>query len=155
MKGQVTKHFSWAEVTRSQTANRLGIRNQPSQEAAERIEGLCQWVLEPVRSHFGRPVRLNSCYRGPALNKAVGGSPTSNHVIGCAADLEISSVSNGDIAEWIRDSGLEFDELILEAYTPGNPSSGWVHVAFRPGMQNRYKVLTWTPGVGYRQGLVT
>ena len=128
--GDLTPHFSLTEMTKSQTAIRKGIRNNPSPQAVARLHRLCVQVLEPVRVHFGRPVVVNSGYRSVELNRAVGGSATSQHCKGEAADIEVIGVRNGDVAIWIRDN-LKFDQLILEAYDRRNPSSGWVHVSLR------------------------
>jgi hypothetical protein len=144
-----------AEMVKSQAAARLGLRNTPGPAATQALILLCHNVLEPVRAHFGRPVIINSGFRATAVNRAVGGSGTSQHVRGEAADIEIPGVANGDVAKWIRDN-LPFDQLILEAYTPGKPSSGWVHVSYSVNRM-RKQVLTATPkrgaGMVYSAGL--
>ncbi len=156
---QISAHFTLAELTRSDVALRLGIDNTAPPAVISALRHLADRVLEPVRRQFGRPVRINSGYRSPRLNMAVGGSATSQHVFGEAADLEIPGVANGDIALWIRDT-LVFDQLILEAYTPGQPSSGWVHVSLSTRRAPRRSVLTATPrgggqrGMDYRPGLI-
>jgi len=96
--------------------------------------------VEKVRAHFGKPVHINSGYRGPALNKAVGGASSSQHCKGEAVDMEIPGVPNGDLAIWVRDN-LDFDQLILECYKPGVPTSGWVHCSYKD-TGNRKDVLT-------------
>lgn len=156
---QLSPNFTLAELTRSDTATRLGIDNTPPAAVISALRHLCERVLEPTRRQFGRPVRVNSGYRSPRANSAVGGSDTSQHVFGEAADLEIPGIANGDIAIWIRDN-LVFDQLILEAYTPGQPSSGWVHVSLTTRRVPRKSVLTATPrgggqrGMDYRPGLI-
>lgn len=151
--GDLSPHFSLIEMTKSQTAARRGIDNRPGPAEIERLKLLCTHVLEPVRTHFGRPVTINSGYRGPQLNRAVGGSSTSQHCKGEAADIEIPGVPNGEIAQWIRDN-LTFDQLILEAYVKGQPSSGWVHVSYKAD-GCRADCLTWPgPKVGYLKGLI-
>ena len=96
-------------------------------------------VVQPVREHFG-PTVINSGYRGPELNAAVGGSTKSQHCKGQAADIEVPGVPNYTLAKWIEDN-CDFDQLILEFYTSGIPDSGWVHVSY-VGEENRKSVLT-------------
>jgi hypothetical protein len=84
-----------------------------------------------VRDHFGKGVKVNSGFRHPDVNAAVGGSKTSDHCRGQAADIEIPGVPNAELAEWIK-ANLSFTQLILEFYTPGIPDSGWVHVSYNP-----------------------
>lgn len=128
---QLTPHFRLSEFTGSQTAARLRLDNTPPAGAIANLTALCNNVLEPLRAHYGRPIVISSGFRAPAVNRAIGGSPTSQHCKGEAADLEIPGVSNVDVARWIA-ANLAFDQLILEFYTPGQPSSGWVHVSYRP-----------------------
>src|SRR3546814_6362665 len=90
------------------------------------MKALCANVLEPLRSHFGKPVRITSGFRTPELCLAVGSSTGSQHAKGEAADFEVTGVSNLAVAQWIRDC-LTFDQLILENYVRGQPNSGWVH----------------------------
>lgn len=125
---QLTEHFSLAEMTVTGT----GLPNEPGPIEVRHLATLCKMVLEPVRAHYNKPVKVNSGFRGHAVNQAVGSSETSQHRLGEAADIEVPGVSNYDLAVYIRDH-LPFDQLILEAYTPGNPSSGWVHVSYRAG----------------------
>lgn len=145
----LSPHFSLAEMTASETARRIGDPNQPSPSALACLTDLCTHVLEPVRAHFGRPVKVNSGYRGPRVNRAVGSSDTSQHPLGQAADIEIDGVTNAELARWIRDN-IDFDQLILEAYHPGDPDSGWVHVSWRRsnrrGKNGKGGVLTMTMG---------
>lgn len=136
---RLTPHFQLSEFTSSQTALRRGLDNTPPPEVIGNLKNLCEYVLEPVRKHFGAPVIISSGYRSPAVNRAVRGSASSQHCMGQAADFEIPGISNVDIAEWIRD-WLTFDQLILEFYTPGVPDSGWVHVSWR--MPLRRQALT-------------
>lgn len=147
---QITPNFSLAELTR--TAQPFA--NVPGESEIARLRILCQKVLEPLRAHYGRPVKVNSAFRSLKVNRAVGGSSTSQHLRGEAADVEIPGVSNLEVARTIRDN-LPFDQLILEAYRPGVPSSGWVHVSYREGRLRR-SVLTMTlgpKGAVYTQGL--
>ena len=129
-----------AEFIKSDTANRLGIDNTPQGEHLENAKELFENVVQKVRDHFG-PTVLNSGYRCPELNEAVRGSKTSQHCHGEAADIEVPGVANGELAQWIVDN-LDFDQVILEFYTPGEPSSGWVHVTYKKDGSNRKKALT-------------
>jgi zinc D-Ala-D-Ala carboxypeptidase len=151
---KLSPNFTLQEFTKSQTAVRLGIDNTPEDDHMVAAQSLFLMVVQPIREHFG-PTVLNSGYRGPALNEAVGGSPTSQHCKGEAVDLEVPGVPNAEVAEWIRDN-LEFDQLILEFYTPGIPDSGWVHVSYKHD-ENRKSVLTAMKEDGktvYKTGIV-
>lgn len=141
---QLSPHFTLEEMTRSATARSIGDSNQPGTVETNNLRTLCEKVLEPIRTHFGMPVRINSGYRSPRTNRAVGSSNTSQHRLGEAADLEIQGIENADIARWIRDN-LDFDQLILENYVRGIAGSGWVHVSYRAG-RLRKSVLTMTLG---------
>lgn len=126
---KLSKNFSLAEFTKSQTAVRRGIDNTPSLTAIDNLQLLVDNVLQPVRDHFGRSVTISSGYRSPQLNTAIGGSATSDHCLGMAADIEIAGVDNKELATYIRDN-LPFTQLILEFYIDGVPDSGWVHVSY-------------------------
>lgn len=111
-------------------------------------------VVQKVRDQFGVTV-INSGYRGEALNKAVGGSSTSQHCKGEAVDIECPGTSNYDVAKWIEDN-LDFDQLILEFITLGIPDSGWVHVSYK-SEGNRKQSLTAMKEDGktvYKPGLI-
>jgi hypothetical protein len=127
----LSPNFSLKELTKSDTATRLGIDNTPDDETIDNLKTLCDKVLQPVRDHFGKTVTVNSAYRSPEANGAVGGSKTSDHCKGQAADIEIAGVANADLAQWIMDN-LDYTQLILEFYTQGVPDSGWVHVSYDP-----------------------
>jgi hypothetical protein len=129
----LSANFSLKELTKSDTTTRLGIDNTPDDEAIDNLKTLCEKVLQPVRDHFGKSVIINSGYRSPELNSspAVGGSKTSDHCKGMAADIEIAGIANADLAQWIMDN-LDYTQLILEFYTQGIPDSGWVHVSYDP-----------------------
>ena len=112
----LTEHFALEEFTRSETAERLGIDNTPSEAVVEHLRRLCVLVLEPLRQRFGKPIRINSGYRCPALNRAVGGVRNSRHLTGDAADIPMKP---GYLA-YIRDH-LPHRELINEGT--------WIHVS--------------------------
>jgi hypothetical protein len=136
---KLSKNFTIAEYIKSQTATRKDIDNSLSEDHLESAKLLFAKVVQPVREQWGVTV-INSGYRSLALNKAVGGSSKSQHCKGEAVDLECVGASNAEVAQWIE-STLEFDQLILEFYTPGDPRSGWVHVSYKES-NNRKSVLT-------------
>jgi len=138
---QISEHFTLEELTRSDTAMRLGIDNTPDQKYIDNLKLLCDNALEVIRAHFGK-VRVNSGYRCLALNMSVNPMTTtikklSKHCTGQAADIEVEGVPNAVLAQWCVDNLPEFEQVILEFYTPGQPNSGWVHVAFCVGEQKR------------------
>ena len=137
---QLSKNFHLREFTKSQTASRKGITNVPNKDQIINLAGLCQCVLQPVRDEFG-VVTINSGYRCSELNTAIGGSKTSQHMKGQAADIECPAVDNASLAKWIREN-CDFDQLILEYHTPDDPHSGWVHVSYRDVGSNRNQFLT-------------
>ena len=153
---RVAQNFTLPELVKSSTAERLGISNMPdSAQTLVNLVNVANHILQPVRDQFG-PIRVNSGYRGLPLNKAVGGSKTSQHCKGEAADFESSRIGNYKLACWCRDN-LEFDQLILESYTQGEPSSGWVHCSYRTDGQNRGKINTALRIKGktvYKTGLI-
>ena len=134
-------HFWLSEMTRSQTALRRGIDNTPSQEQIDNLRNLVYYVLDPIREHYSLPVIINSGFRSIELNEALGSKRTSQHCQGKAADIEIGNIDNLDLAKWIA-KNIDFDQLILEYYTIGEPRSGWVHVSFSDIDKNRRQVLT-------------
>ena len=138
---QLSEHFKLSEFTKSETAIRKRIDNTPGPAHAQNLKRVCEKILEPVRKHFGKPVRINSGYRGPALNSAVGGSSKSQHCNGEAVDFEIDGLANPTLAKWVSEN-CEFDQIILEFYDPKEgPNSGWVHASFSEG-KNRKQILT-------------
>jgi zinc D-Ala-D-Ala carboxypeptidase len=126
---KLTENFSLNELTKSQTAERKGIDNTPSAEHQDNLKSLCEMVLQPIRDHFGQVVSISSGYRSPELCVAIGSSTKSQHASGCAADFEIFSVSNKELADWI-DENLDYDQLILEYWKESDPNSGWIHCSF-------------------------
>jgi zinc D-Ala-D-Ala carboxypeptidase len=152
---QLTKNFSLAELTKSETALRHDMDNTPGAAEIANLTELAGKVLQPVRDHYAKGVKVNSGFRHPEVNAKVGGSKTSDHCKGQAADIEIPGVANAELAEWIKDN-LEFTQLILEFYTPGIPDSGWVHVSYNPDNLKK-QVMTATKQGGktvYLPGLV-
>ena len=151
----LTKNFTLSEMVKSETALRHGMDNTPGEAEIENLKQLAEKVLQPVRDAYGKGVKVNSGYRHPEVNAKVGGSKTSDHCKGQAADIEIPGVANADLAKWITEN-LDFTQVILEFYTPGIPDSGWVHVSYDPENLKK-QVLTATKQNGktvYLNGLV-
>ena len=151
---RLSENFSLQEFTKSQTAERRGIDNTPVEGHLENAKALFENVVQPVRDNFGVTV-INSGYRCGDLNYAIGGSNTSQHCKGQAVDIECPGTPNYDVAKWIEDN-LDFDQLILEFYTPGIPDSGWIHVSYKTE-DNRNASLTAMKENGktvYKPGLI-
>jgi len=144
---RLSKNFTLTEYTKSQTALRQGIDNTPGDEHLEAAKTLFEKVVQPVRDNFG-PTVINSGYRGPELNKAVGGSATSQHCKGQAVDIEVPTISNLDLANWCS-VHLTYDQIILEFYKEGEPNSGWVHISYSLE-SNRKKYLSFN-GKQYKE----
>ena len=149
---KLSRNFSLNELTKSQTATRLGIDNTPNDDEVASLEALCKAILQPVRDHYAVPFAPSSGYRSVELCKAIGSSAKSQHAKGEAADFEVPGIDNYDLACWIRDN-LTFDQLILEFYKSGDPSSGWVHCSYKDKGSNRHECLTFN-GKEYKKGLV-
>ena len=130
---KLSKHLTLAEVIKSNTALRKGIDNNPTKEHLENLKLIANRVFEPLRAFLNKPIRVNSGYRSEALNKAIGGSKTSQHCKGEALDLDI----NKEGFYYIKDN-LEFDQLIWEFGNDSEPS--WIHVSYNR-FKNRKQVL--------------
>ena len=128
---QLTENFSLHELTKSETALRHNMDNTPGDTEIHNLRTLCEYILQPVRTAYGRGIKVNSGFRHPNVNAAVGGSKTGDHCRGQAADIEIPGIPNADLAKYIADN-FQFTQIILEFYTPGIPDSGWVHVSYDP-----------------------
>jgi hypothetical protein len=142
-------------MVKSDTALRHDMDNIPGETEIENLKRLCEQILQPIREHFKTGVKVNSGFRHPEVNAKVGGSKTSDHCKGQAADIEIPGIPNADLAAWIMDN-LTYTQLILEFYTPGVPDSGWVHVSYDPANLKK-EILTATKQNGktvYLKGLV-
>ena len=126
----LSKNFTLQELTKSDTAVRKGIDNNPNSDQITKLQLLCENILQPVRDHFGR-VKVTSGFRSVDLCIAIGSSPNSQHAKAEAADFECVGVDNAEVADWIK-TNLETDQLILEFYTPGEPNSGWIHCSWIP-----------------------
>jgi zinc D-Ala-D-Ala carboxypeptidase len=133
---KLSAHFALGEFTRSESAKREGLDNTPTAEHLENLKTLCEKVLEPIRLKYGS-INISSGYRGKMLNHFIGGSVSSDHCVGRAADIDMddsgTGVTNKEIFEYIKNN-LEFDQLINEF------NYSWVHVGYRQGA-NRKQVL--------------
>ena len=126
----LSRNFTLSELTKSDTAIRKGINNNPNAEQIEKLKVLCEKILQPVRDHFGR-VKVTSGFRSPILCQAIGSSANSQHAKAEAADFECPGVDNVELFDWIKNN-LEPDQLILEFYIPGEKNSGWIHCSWIP-----------------------
>lgn len=131
------KYFTINELTKSSTAQRLHINNNPTQEVKDNLNKLIDNVLDPLRELYGKPIIINSGYRCTKLNKAIGGAKNSQHLVGQASDIRTvqnTKESNKELFDLIKNSKLPFDQLINEY------DYNWVHVSYSP--RNRRQVLT-------------
>ncbi len=138
---KLSENLSLAECTKSLTAKRLGINNEPDEWATENLRQVAVNVFQPVRDCLGVPIHVSSGYRSAELNKAIGGSVRSQHVEGRALDLDadvFGGCTNSEIFECIREN-VEFDQLIWEFGDQDNPD--WVHVSFVYDGLNRGRCL--------------
>ena len=136
---QLSKNFNLVEMTKSQTAERKGIPNDPSPDHQANLRLLCERVLQPVRDHFNHVVSVSSGYRSPQLCQAIGSSMDSQHAKGMAADFEIFGTPNNEIFNWISQN-LMYDQMILEFWNgPDEPNSGGVHVSYNPDSSENIK----------------
>lgn len=141
---QITTHFSLAEFTRSESAKRHGVSNDPTPEHLENIKILCEKVLEPLREHFGHPLNISSGYRSKTLNYFIGGTLKSQHLEGKAVDLDLDGTSYGTTNKMLFDyilKNLDFDQVINEY------DYSWVHVSYNEG-KNRKQALDATKNNG-------
>ena len=137
-QAKLSEHFSLGEFTKS--GSHPEVYNIPSHEAIANLKRLCTW-LEVLRERYGEPIRINSGYRSPQLNRKIGGAPTSNHLTGCAADIRVAGMEQAIryaaiLLDYSRESNQDFDELLIEKNRFG---AIWVHFAVRPS-NNRRKI---------------
>ena len=137
---KLSKSFTLEELVKSNTAERAGINNNPSTDQIEKLQRLCENILQPVRDHFGMPVVVSSGFRSAELCLKVGSSINSQHAQGQAADFEIFGISNQELAHWI-DKNLDYDQMILEFWNPEDKNSGWVHCSYKSPEDNRKEFL--------------
>ena len=136
----ISKHISYKEGVYSRTATRLGIKNNPNAEQMKNMIAIAEEVFEPLRTYVGGPIKINSFFRSPELNKAIGGSSKSQHCYGQAIDLDdtFGRCTNAEMFEFIKNN-LNFDQIIWEFGDEDNPD--WVHVSYVSPEQNRNRCL--------------
>ena len=136
----ISKHISNKEGTYSRTALRLGIKNKPNKEQLNNMVKLAEEVFEPLREYANGPIKINSFFRSPELNKAIGGSVKSQHCHGQAIDIDdtFGHKTNAQMYYFIK-SELDFDQMIWEFGDNGNPN--WVHVSYVSPDKNRNRCL--------------
>ena len=136
----ISKHVSYKEGVYSTTATRLGIDNTPGDDQLHFMELIAEKVFEPLREWVGGPIKINSFYRSPELNKAIGGSTKSQHCKGQAMDIDdtLDKVTNAEMFNWIKEN-LDFDQMIWEFGDDDNPN--WVHISYVSEEKNRNRCL--------------
>ena len=136
----ISKHISYKEGVYSRTATRLGIKNNPNAGQMENMIAIAEEVFEPLRMWVGGPIKINSFFRSPELNKAIGGSGKSQHCHGQAIDLDdtFGRATNAEMYEFIK-KHLDFDQMIWEFGDEDNPD--WVHVSYVSEDENRNRCL--------------
>jgi len=133
---RLSKNFTLSEITKSNTAKRLGIDNAPNQEHLNNMQILIRDLIQPMRDALG-PIRISSGYRSPVLNRAIGGSTKSQHCKGQALDLQFwkeGEMCNKEIYDWVLKEGIEFDQMINEF------DYAWIHISLKD-KGNRKQVL--------------
>jgi len=138
-QAKLSEHFVLGEFTKSNSHPE--VYNIPTHEAIANLKRVCEW-LEVLRERSGGPIRINSGYRSPQLNKKVGGAPTSNHLTGCAADIRVADMGQliryaAILMDYAKESHQDFDEILIEKNRYG---AIWLHFAVRP-KDNRRKIL--------------
>ena len=136
----ISKHISYKEGVHSNTAIRRGIDNTPTDDQLYFMEIVAEEVFEPLREWVGGPIKINSFYRCPELNTAIGGSATSQHCKGQAMDIDdtFGKATNAEMYNWIKEN-LDFDQMIWEFGDDDNPA--WVHISYVSPEKNRNRCL--------------
>ena len=136
----ISEHVSYKEGTHSVTAIRLGVDNTPNDEQLNNMELVAEKVFEPLREWVSGPIKINSFFRCPELNKAIGGSGKSQHCHGQAIDIDdnYGHATNAEMYYWIKDN-LDFDQMIWEFGDDDNPN--WVHISYVSPEENRNRCL--------------
>lgn len=133
---RLSKNFVLSEITRSNTAKRLGIDNEPTKKDLENLQRIVTNLLQPLRDHLG-PIRISSGYRSKELNRAISGSNKSQHSKGEAVDIQFwkeGKMCNKEVYDWIIDNAVEFDQMINEF------DFSWIHISLKKS-KNRREVL--------------
>jgi hypothetical protein len=133
---KLSENFTLDELTKSQEAIRLGIANEPNDEHITNLILLCKNILQPIRNHFNKVVSVSSGYRSAELCERIGSSSKSQHTRGEAADFEVFGLSNKDVSDWIVQN-LDYDQCILEFWSPNDPNSGWIHCSYNDSGNRR------------------
>lgn len=133
---KISENISYREAIHSHTAKKLGIKNEPNEAQLENMKLIADKIFQPLREYVGGPIKINSFFRSKALNVAIGGSRTSQHILGLAMDLDDvhGFKTNAEMFNWIKDN-LNFDQLIWEFGDGDNPD--WVHVSYVSEEENR------------------
>ena len=136
----ISKHVSYKEGVYSNTATRRGINNTPNDEQLSNMELIAEEIFEPLRVWVGGPIKINSFFRSPELNTAIGGSSKSQHCKGQAMDIDdtFGKATNAEMYHFIKDN-LDFDQMIWEFGNDDNPD--WVHVSYVSEDDNRRRCL--------------
>ena len=136
----ISEHISYKEGVYSTTATRLGIDNTPEDDQLHFMEIIAEKVFEPLREWVGGPIKINSFYRCPELNKAIGGSTTSQHCKGQAIDIDdtFGKATNTEMFNFIKEN-LDFDQMIWEFGDDDNPN--WIHISYISKDKNRNRCL--------------
>ena len=136
----ISKHISYREGTFSVTAKRLGLENEPNEKQLENMKLLAEKIFEPLREYVGKPIKINSFFRSPELNRAIGGSSKSQHCKGQAIDIDdtYGNMKNYGMYNFIKEN-LDFDQMIWEFGDDENPD--WVHVSYVSEEENRNRCL--------------
>lgn len=124
---KLSPHFSLEELTVSDTAARKGWDNTPGELEIKNLTRLAA-LLEQVRDVVKAPIIINSGYRSKILNDAIGSRDTSQHRIGCAADIRVPGMTPREVCKLVIASGIPYDQLIQEFYEEGKPG-GWTHIS--------------------------
>lgn len=137
---QISKNVSYNEAIKSNTATRLGIDNLPDQKQIDNMKLVADKIFQPLREFVGGPIKINSFFRSPDLNRAIGGSSKSQHCLGLAMDLDdtFGHKTNAEMFNWIREN-LDYDQMIWEFGSDDNPA--WVHVSYVSPEKNRNRCL--------------
>lgn len=145
----ISKHITYAEAIKSQQAVRMRLSNEPTPEHLDNMKYLAENIFEPLRAHFGKPIAVTSFYRSEVVNRAIGGSLTSQHLQGEAMDIDaqvFGGLTNAEVFNWIRQN-CKFDQLIKEEGTLEEPD--WIHVSLTRRRPNRMQCLRMSKGKYY------
>jgi uncharacterized protein YcbK (DUF882 family) len=130
----LTKNFKLDELCRSETGERLGLCNVPTDNDIINLKRLANEILQPLRDHLAQPIIITSAFRSPRVNRAVGGSERSQHMVGQAADIRVANMPIAELIETIKNLDLPYHQLI-------NEFDSWVHVSIAPTGQKPKKQI--------------